>query len=203
LHLYFCIKWMRMSIKVNHADAKKLEDKLGKEEWQLTKQLRQLQARKRLVSKIIADNDEGGQSWIIEMPVEALETRKNDTKVNWKKLVCEMFELYQIPMSTELMCHKLWLHYPEVGFDRRAVMQNVSAALSALESRDQKLFRTSYKEKKGFIYGQKHFFDFDLRLKPYYFQQWKREEGEPEAETNLNGDTTNVIVAGLPVALDK
>jgi hypothetical protein len=194
---------MRMSIKVNHVDAKKLERKLGKEEWQLTKRLRELHARKRVISKIIADNDEGGQSWIVEMPIEALETRRNGTKVNWKKLVCEMFELYQIPMSTELMCHKLWFHYPEVGFDKKTVMQNVSAALSVLESRDQKLFRTRYKEKKGFVYGEKHFFDFDLNLKPYYFQQWKREEGESEPELNLNEDTLNVIPTGSPVEIDK
>ena len=174
-----------MTIKINYFDAMKEDERLGKEEWELIKMLRAVQARRRIVKKVIAENDEGGKSWIVELPAEALPPRsKGNKSVNWKKLVLQMFDLYKIPMSTELMCNKLWLYFPEVPLDRRSVMQNVSAALSALEAKDQKLFRTRNREKKGFIYGLKHFFDFNMNIKPHYRKQWKREEGEDETLIN-------------------
>ena len=128
-----------MTIKINHIDAQNEDKRLGQEEWRLKKKLKEVQARRRIVQKAILENEEGEKSWIIELPITALPMRKAAKgKVNWKKLVWETFERYKIPMSTELMCHKLWLHYQEVGFDKRIVMQNVSAALSALETKDQK-----------------------------------------------------------------
>jgi hypothetical protein len=192
-----------MGYKVNHIDAKSLDENYAKVEWELTKKLKSIQASRRLVKKAITMNDEGEKAWIIELPLEALPQRLTHEKVNWKKLVMEMFERYQIPMSTELMCSKLWLHCPQVPFEKRSVAQNVSAALSVLEGKDRKLFRAKESGKKGFIYGLKHFFDLQLNLKPYYLAQYRREEGEMEevaqapkhslVENNLNE------TAGSPV----
>lgn len=170
-----------MTIKVNYVDVENENEKLGKEEWQLTKRLGQLQARRRLLKKVLNQNEEGQKKWIVEVPQEALPHRnENKKRIDWKKHVLEMFQKYDLPMSTELLCNKIWLHFPEVPLNRRVVIQNVSSALSALQGSDQKLFRTRIKTKKGFIYGLKHFFNFDLELKPKHLIDWMREEGEEE-----------------------
>jgi hypothetical protein len=177
-------------IKINHFEAKQMEELTAKRQWQLEKELKQLQARRRRLKTLIDHNDHGAQNWVIEISEDLLEPRR-EGDIKWKKLVMEVFESYQIPMSSELVCYKLWLHFPQVPFDKRAVLQNVSSALSSLEGRDGQLFRTKERGRKGYVYGLKHFFDFDFNLKSSYLRQYRREEGESEGLKTEVTEQTN------------
>lgn len=168
-----------MNFKCNYIDAKDQREILSRKEWALEKELASVRAKKRIVEKIINQNDKDEKNWILEIPLNILPERKGDGKrLNWKEMVWRMFELYKIPMSSEMLSHKLFFHYETIPFDKKLVIRNISAALHYLETKDQKLFRNKVPGKKGYIYGYKHFFDFNFTLKPEYYQKYQQEEGK-------------------------
>jgi len=166
-------------IKCNQKEVKDLEQRWREDEKRLEKELKAIRAKRRLIKRELEKNvDE--ESGIITLPTEALADRKDNQEktINWKRLVWQMFETYKIPMTSELLYHKLLLNCDEVPLDRKFVIRNISAALHYLEGKDQKLFRSKNSGKKGFVYGLKHFFDFNFNLKPDYLKRYRMEEGE-------------------------
>lgn len=165
-------------VRINHLEVQELLRASNQHLWVLQKELKREAARGRKLQRLLEENDQGAQSWVLDVPRELLPARKlTARKINWKGLVLEVLELYDMPMTTDLLYQKLVLRYDFVPMDRVYVVRNVSAALHYLEARDEKLFRQKEEGRKGFVYGLKHHFGLDLKLKPYYLGRLRLEEG--------------------------
>src|SRR5215218_3499778 len=132
-------------IKCNHIEAVNYAGKLKRDEKDTEHKLSVIKGSLRKLNGLIKNNDDGKRSWVIDLPVEIL-LRKSapdgvKKTINWKKLVMEMINKYNMPMSSDLLYHKLIMNYEDIPVNRHFVIKNISAALHYLEAMDDKLFR--------------------------------------------------------------
>jgi hypothetical protein len=168
------------TLRCNIVDAKNYAKQLDAERYRLELMLSILNTKYSAIIGVIEANENGAQSWIIDLPMDVL-YREGVTKVNWKQAVIELIKKYDMPMSSELLTYKLLLHYNNAPLDKKFVLKNISAALHYLESVDGQLLRMKDENRRGYVYGFKHFFDLiSLKLKPKYFDRYQKELGYDE-----------------------
>lgn len=168
----------------NFLEAKQIADQKQKAVKNLEHQLSQAKNLLKRIDYLIQDHEENSREWIVKIPVDIVvrNERTGAKRINWKKIIMELIEKYNMPMSSDLLYNKVLLNYDEVPTNRHFVLKNISAALHYLSMFDDKLFRTKEKGKKEFIYGLKHFFDFKGNLKQNYLSDYKRESGSKVEE---------------------
>lgn len=173
------------TVKYNHAEALSLSEEKRQLARSLEQKWRQAERESQELKKLLQQNDEGEQAWVLHLPVSLLPERKpSGRKINWKKLVIETISYYDMPMTTELLYHKLLLRYNYIPVNRQYVIRGISSALHYLYERDGVFFRQKDEGSRGFIYGHKWFFNHQLQVKPVYLRRLRLEEGEIEGEEN-------------------
>jgi hypothetical protein len=146
----------------NFLEAKKIAEKQQKIVRDLERKLTNAKVVLKRIDHLINEHEERNREWIVYIPVDLINRNEPSAskRINWKKIVMEIIEKYNIPMSSDLLYNKIMISYDNVPANRNFVIKNISAALHYLSVSDNKLFRTKEKGKKEFIYGLKHFLTF-------------------------------------------
>src|SRR5690606_32342129 len=98
-----------------------------------------------------------------------------EPKIAWKKIVYDILKNYNIPMTTDLLFHKIRITEKNFPSDRRFAIKNISSALSTLYT-EGAVFRMRLPKRKDYIYGFINMFDDKGNLRDQYLKSFKLED---------------------------
>jgi hypothetical protein len=173
---------MNEFLKYNFVELIKLRDTVKQKHSEAETYTKLLKERLTSLNKIIKQNEEGHQNWIVFLPhamtkgmsvLEVLEKTKTD-KPKWKNIALEVFETFNIPMTSDLMYSKAAQIFEDLPTDKANSIKALSTALIYLFQKGD-VFREKVNGSREFIYAKKEHFDFNGKLKLESFQTFKLE----------------------------